>query len=200
MSLPSIDRRNVLPSLIASPENYLIISGLAGAAKDTAALTDDGPNSFSMAGAMGASISIGLGVSISAPNKKVMVIAGDGEILMNLGSIATVATVYPRNLSIICMDNGCHGETGGQHGHTSIRTNLEKIALGAGFKSTLTISKKNELQKGKKFLQVADGPKFLVVKISKGLSKQYKRNLDPADCRLRFKNFFLKQKISIVEK
>ena len=143
MTHKRLDRRTILKTLIPTPSTYLFITGLAGAAKDTAALTKDGFNLFTMAGTMGAAISMGLGVALSAPQKHIIVISGDGEILMNLGALVTVATMKPKNLSIICIDNGCHGETGGQKGHTNNYTDLEKIAIGAGIKSTITIKTKS---------------------------------------------------------
>ena len=109
----TLDRRDILADLIPDPDRYLIVTGLAGAARDTAALTDDGANTYTMAGCMGAAVAMGLGMALAAPARHVLVITGDGELMMNLGSLASVATMAPANLSIICIDNGCHGETGG---------------------------------------------------------------------------------------
>ena len=195
MNIPTLDRRNVLSPLFPKPDDYLIISGLAGAARDAAALTEDGDNLFTMAGTMGAAISMGLGVAISAPNRKVAVIAGDGEMLMNIGSLATVATISPQNLSIVCLDNGCHGETGGQTGHTSNKTNLEMIAKGTGISSTLIIETEADLGSGAAFLDEAPGPRFIHVRIMAGPPAAYKRNMDLAECRLRFRNAYLASKI-----
>ena len=117
---PTLDRREILKPIIPNPEDYLIITGLAGPARDAAALTDDGTNTFTMAGCMGAAVSMGLGMALAAPDRQILVITGDGELLMNLGSLASVATLQPANLSIVCIDNGCHGETGGQTGHSPI--------------------------------------------------------------------------------
>jgi phosphonopyruvate decarboxylase len=192
MMTQKLDRRDVLKALIPNPSSYLFVTGLAGAAKDTAALTKDGNNLFTMAGTMGAAVSMGLGVAISAPQKQTIVITGDGEILMNLGSLATVATMKPKNLSIICIDNGCHGETGGQKGHTNNYTNLEGIAIGAGIKSTITIETIQQLSEGRTLLKSPTKPSFIVIKVSDGPPSKYKRNLDPAECRLRFRSHFLK--------
>ena len=111
MPKANIDRRKLLPQLFLNAETWLLISGLAGASRDAAALTDDGPNLFSMAGTMGAAVPMGLGVALSAPEQKIAVINGDGEMLMGIGSLATVASARPANLTVVCLDNSMHGET-----------------------------------------------------------------------------------------
>lgn len=191
MAKPTLDRREVLTTLFPKTEDFLFVSGLAGAAKDAAGLTDDGDNLFTMAGTMGAAVSVGLGMALSAPKAKVAVITGDGELLMNIGALATVATIAPGNLSIICMDNASHGETGGQPGHTGIRTDLAKMADGAGLPSTMTVSGAGDLAAAAKFLTDAEGPRLLVVRVTDGPPTAYVRNMDPAACRLRFRNAYL---------
>jgi len=191
MAKPTLDRRQVLKTLFPRPADYLFVSGLAGAAKDAAGLTDDGDNLFTMAGTMGAAVSVGLGVALAAPQAAVAVITGDGELLMNIGALATVATMAPANLSIVCMDNSSHGETGGQPGHTGVRTDLAKMADGAGLASTLTVSGAGELAKAAKFLTEAKAPRLLVVRVTDGPPTAYVRNMDPAACRLRFRDAYL---------
>jgi thiamine pyrophosphate-dependent acetolactate synthase large subunit-like protein len=191
MTPATLDRREVLSRLFPNQEEYLFISGLAGSARDAAALTDDGPNVFTMAGTMGAATSVGLGVAMCAPERKVAVITGDGELLMNIGSLATVATIRSANLSIVCIDNGCHGETGGQSGHTSNKTNLEMMAKGAGIASTMTIATESDLAEGAQFLARAPGPRFIQVRVMDGPPAAYKRNMDLAECRIHFRNAIL---------
>lgn len=189
---PTLDRREIVPQLFPRPQDYLIITGLAGSAKDGAALTNDGDNLFTMAGTMGSAVSVGLGVALSAPESQVAVITGDGELLMNVGALATVASMAPDNLSIVCIDNGCHGETGGQRGHTSRRTDLAVMAAGAGLPSTMTLSTAGQVEAAAKFLTEAPAPRFLVIRVTDGPPAAFKRNLDPAACRLRFRNAYLK--------
>ena len=184
---PTLDRREILRPIIPNPENYLIITGLAGPARDAAALTDDGANTFTMAGCMGAAVSMGLGMALSVPDRKVLVITGDGELMMNLGSLACVATLQPANLSIVCVDNGCHGETGGQTGHTSHHTDLEIVAKGAGLSSTMTLSEASQFAQAAEFLAQSNSPCFLLCRVMDGPPSVFKRNIDPAACRLRFK-------------
>ena len=187
MTAPTLDRRDVLSQLFPSPQDYLFVSGLAGSARDAAGLTDDGANLFTMAGTMGAAVPMGLGLALSAPKAQVAVITGDGEMLMNVGVLATVATMAPGNLSIVCIDNGCHGETGGQPGHTATRTDLALMGKGAGLASTMTAVTPEDLAEGAKFLIEAAAPRLLVVRVTDGPPTAYVRNLDPAECRLRFR-------------
>jgi phosphonopyruvate decarboxylase len=190
MSEPALDRRDLLARLFPTPGDYLIIAGLAGAARDAAALTDDGDNLFTLGGVMGGAVSMGLGVALSAPDSPVAVITGDGELLMNVGALATVASMAPDNLTIICIDNCCHGETGGQQGHTARNTDLEVMAQGAGLRSTMTIAEPGQVAAGAKFLIEAPAPRFLLARVVAGPPAPYKRNLDPAVCRHRFRNAY----------
>ena len=183
----NLDRREILPLLFPVPDDYLIVTGLAGPARDAAALTADGANTFTMAGCMGAAVSMGLGMALAAPDRQILVITGDGELLMNLGSLASVATLAPQNLTIVCIDNGCHGETGGQTGHTSHRTDLEMVARGAGLPATMTMSEMAQMDAAAEFVKSSAPPRFLLCRVLDGPPTVYKRNIDPAACRLRFK-------------
>lgn len=191
---PTIDRRDLLKQILPDPDRYLIITGLAGAARDAAAYTSESDNLLTLGGAMGAAVSIGLGVALSAPDEQVAVITGDGELLMNVGALATVASMMPDNLTIICIDNGCHGETGGQPGHTSRRTDLALMADGAGMPSTLTVEAPGQLAAAARFLVEAPAPRFLCVRVQPGPPAAYKRDWDLAACRLRFRDAYLARK------
>lgn len=182
-----LDRRELLPKLLPNHAEYLIVSGLAGASRDAAALTSEADNLFTMGGAMGAAVPIGLGMALSAPDRKIAVITGDGELLMNVGCLATVASAAPQNLSIVCIDNGQHGETGGQKGHTAQRTDLEMMAKGAGIPSTMAISRSEELEAAATFLAKSPAPRFLWARVMPGPPSDWKRDWNLADCRTRFK-------------
>ena len=190
----TLDRRKLLPRLFPAPERYLFVAGLAGAARDAAALTGDAANLFTMAGTMGAAVSMGLGVALAAPESEVAVITGDGELLMNVGALATVASMMPQNLSIVCVDNGCHGETGGQSGHTARRTDLARMAEGAGLPATLSVASAAQLDEAARFLAQAPAPRFLWARVSPGPPCEFKRDLDAAACRLRFRDAYLKRR------
>src|ERR687885_689536 len=96
-----MDRRDAVPALIGRHEDFLIVTGLAGTARDIAALTGDGAHTYTMAGAMGGAAMIGLGLALARPDKRVLVVTGDGELLMNVGALATIGVMNPPNLAIL---------------------------------------------------------------------------------------------------
>jgi thiamine pyrophosphate-dependent acetolactate synthase large subunit-like protein len=182
-----LDRREAVPALLGRHDDFLIVTGLAGTAKDIAALTRDGAHAFTMAGAMGAACMMGLGLALARPEKRVLAITGDGELLMNLGALATIAVMNPANLSIVCVDNGHYGETGYQKSHTSLGVDLEKIAIGAGIKMTRTIGRAEEIPDGARLLRAGNGTAFVLLRVKPTDPPGFKRNMDPAACRIRFK-------------
>jgi phosphonopyruvate decarboxylase len=182
-----LDRIEAVPALIGRHEDFLIISGLAGTSRDVAALTDDGAHIYTMAGAMGGATMMGLGLALARPDKRVLVVTGDGELLMNLGSLATIAVLNPPNLSIVCVDNGYYGETGYQRSHTSLGVDLEKIAAGSGIKRTLAISGEAELSRGARLIREGNGTAFVLLRVKPTEPPAYKRNFDLAECRVRFR-------------
>lgn len=182
-----LDRRLAVPALLGDHRDFLIVTGLAGTAKDIAHLSDDGAHVFTMAGAMGAAVSIGLGLALAKPDRRVLVVTGDGELLMNLGALATVAVMRPPNLAVVCVDNGHYGETGGQRSHTSLGVNLEAMAAAAGMPATRTISKEDEIPAASRLLRESNGPAFVVLRVRPGDPPAYKRNMDAAACRVRFR-------------
>jgi len=186
----TLNRIGALPQIFPNPDDYLFVTGLAGPARDAAALTSDGANMFTMAGCMGAAMTTGLGMALGAPDKQIVVIAGDGEMMMNIGSMATIASQAPKNLTIVCIDNGGHGETGGQDGHTSVRTNLAKVAEGFGIENILTVTDEAGLKDAAEFVKSGDGPRFLWLRVMVGEPTKFKRNMNPAECRIRFKTAF----------
>lgn len=186
-----LDRRKAVPSLIGNHEDFLIVSGLAGTSKDMASLTGDGDHLFSMAGAMGAAASMGLGLALAQPNKKILVITGDGELLMNIGALATIAVLNPPNLSIVCVDNGHYGETGYQLSHTSLGTNLEQMAIGAGLKVTCTVETEDQISAGARMIRETNGTAFVLLRISPEEPPKVKRLMEPGAARVRFRTGLL---------
>jgi phosphonopyruvate decarboxylase len=186
-----LDRRDAVPKLIGRHEDFLFVTGLAGTARDIAALTHDGAHIYTMAGAMGGACMIGLGLALARPDKRVLVATGDGEILMNVGALATIAILNPANLAILVVDNGHYGETGYQKSHTNLGVDLEKIAAGSGLKRTRTIASDGELAEGGRMLREGNGTAFIVLKVKPDDPPPYKRNMDPASCRMRFRTALL---------
>ena len=186
-----LDRCDVVPALIGRHEDFLIVSGLAGTSRDVAALTQDGAHTYTMAGAMGGACMIGLGLALARPDKRVLVVTGDGELLMNIGALSTIAVLNPANLAIICVDNGHYGETGYQKSHTSLGVDLEKIALGSGIKATRTISADEEVADGARLLRQGNGTAFVVLRVKPTDPPAFKRNMDPSARRNRFRGALL---------
>lgn len=186
-----LDRRVAVPALIGRHEDFLIIAGLAGTARDVGALTGDGDHAYTMAGAMGGACSIGLGLALARPDRRVLVVTGDGELLMNIGALATIAVIDPPNLSIVCVDNGHYGETGYQKSHTSLGVDLERMASGAGLKRTRTIASDAEIADGARLIREGNGTAFVVLRVKPTEPPSFKRNMDPAACRERFRRALL---------
>ena len=90
-----------------------------------------------------------------------LVVTGDGELLMNLGALATIAVIDPPNLAILCVDNGHYGETGWQKSHTSLGVDLEKIAIGSGIKRTHTVAVDADIAAGARLLREGNGTAFV---------------------------------------
>jgi thiamine pyrophosphate-dependent acetolactate synthase large subunit-like protein len=188
-----LDRRTALPALIGRHEDFLIVAGLAGTARDVAALTENGPNGYAMGGAMGGACMIGLGLALARRDRRVLVVTGDGELLMNVGALATIAVMNPPNLSIVCVDNGHYGETGYQKSHTSLGTDLEKIASGAGIKLTRTVEDEADIASGSRLLREGNGTAFVLLRVSTGEPPHYKRIWDPIANRNQFRAALLEE-------
>lgn len=124
-------RRAFVARLLSATPDALVIAGLGSAAYDVFAAGDRDRNYY-LWGAMGGATAIGLGLALAQPDESVVVITGDGEQLMGIGSLATVAVKQPRNLTIVVLDNGHFGETGMQRSHTSLGTDLTAVAKGFG--------------------------------------------------------------------
>ncbi len=186
-----LDRCQAVPALVGRHEDFLIVTGLAGAARDVAALTDGGAHIYAMAGAMGAAAMMGFGLALAQPERRVLVVTGDGELLMNVGALATIAVANRPNLSIVCVDNGHYGETGYQKSHTSLGVDLEKMAIGAGFKITRTVTREDELLSASRLIREANGTAFVCLRVKASNPPSYRRLLDPAACRNRFRSALL---------
>ncbi len=183
-----LDRRTALPALIGRHQDFLFVAGLAGTSKDIAALTDDGAHVYTMAGAMGGATMIGLGLALARRDRKVVVVTGDGELLMNLGSLATIAVMNPPNLAIVCVDNGYYGETGYQQSHTSLGVDLERIAAGSGIRRTMTVGVESEIASGARLIREGNGASFVLLRVKPTDPPAYKRDFDPSACRVRFRS------------
>jgi phosphonopyruvate decarboxylase len=141
-----------------------------------------------MAGAMGAAVSIALGLALAQPDRRVLAVTGEGELLMNVGTLATVAVLNPGNLSILCIDNGHYGETGYQRTHTSFCTDLETVARGCGIANTLIVDDESGISAGAKLLRRDDNAGFVLLRARPTPPADHSRDLRPDVCRSRFRS------------
>jgi thiamine pyrophosphate-dependent acetolactate synthase large subunit-like protein len=173
-----LERRSVVSSLLAGRKDAIVVGGLGASTYDIAAAGDHDRN-FYLWGAMGGAVMIGLGLALAQPKSPVIVITGDGEMLMGLGSLATVGLQKPANLSIIVLDNECYGETGGQASHTSGPVDLVGVASSCGIMGARTIATMAEIEAFAKTMQdVTAGPRFASVKIDSANLERVLANRD----------------------
>jgi thiamine pyrophosphate-dependent acetolactate synthase large subunit-like protein len=160
-----LDRRKVVSSLLADRKDAIAIGGLGASTYDIAAAGDHDRN-FYLWGAMGGAVMIGLGVALAQPKLPVVVVTGDGEMLMGMGSLATVGLQKPGNLTIVVLDNEAYGETGGQASHTASGADLVGVAKACGIANVSTMTTMAEIEAFAPTLQdVSAGPRFASVKI-----------------------------------
>jgi thiamine pyrophosphate-dependent acetolactate synthase large subunit-like protein len=171
----TLQRRPLVKDILAgADDNLLVIGGLGSSNWD---ITDAGDRPLNMPlwGAMGAPVGMGLGLALAQPTRRVLVITGDADMMMSLGSLATVAAQPPGNLAICVLDNEKFGETGNQASHTSPRTNgptdsgagadLAAIARGCGIADCGTVRDQAEVVQLVKDLRSKKGPIFRLVKV-----------------------------------
>jgi thiamine pyrophosphate-dependent acetolactate synthase large subunit-like protein len=170
-------RRDVVSSLLHQRGDMLLVSGLGAATWDVTA-AGDSPLTFPLWGAMGGAVCVGLGLALARPTRRVLVITGDGEMLMALGSLATVAIQQPQNLSIVVLDNERYGETGMQLTHTAGGVDLTAVAAGTGISNCHTVRNTEALQSVRSTIRNGVGPVFCTVKVR---AESLPRTLPPKD-------------------
>ena len=145
-------------------KKLLVVTGLGSTNWDFTA-AGDRDLIFPMWGAMGGAVPVGLGLALAQPKNQVLVATGDGEMLMGLGSLATVAVQAPANLTIVVFDNEHYGETGMQLSATADEADIAAIATGCGIKSAVTINNDIELKRALLELFEIPGPSLWVIKV-----------------------------------
>ena len=152
-----LDRRAFVAALLVDRENLLVICGLGSATYDVAAAGDH-PLNFYLWGAMGGTAMVGLGLALARPDRRVAIITGDGDMLMGLGSLATIGVKQPTNLSIIVLNNAHYGETGMQPSHTLSGIDLTAVAHACRFQHASVVSRIEEAAGVRALLHAGDGP------------------------------------------
>ena len=180
-------RRAVVAQLLEGRDELLVVAGLGAPAWDATA-SGDRDLTLPLWGAMGGAVSIGLGLALAQPTRRVLVLTGDGEMLMGIGSLATVAAMQPANLGIAVLDNERYGETGGQPTHTAGVTDLASMALAAGLPRALTVQGEVELAAAIAPLIEEPGPVFVTIKVRAEDLPLVLPPKDGTELRTRFRN------------
>ena len=160
-----LHRRDVVNELLRDRRELLVIAGLGAPNWDISA-TGDSPNNFPLWGAMGGATMIGLGLALAQPKRRVLVITGDGEMLMSVGSLATIAVQASTNLTIAVLDNERYGETGMQKTHTAAGVDLAGIATASGIRTSRIVRTMSEVTGIRDLAHEGRGPVFAQIKIN----------------------------------
>ena len=172
-----LDRRAAIRILLEKRGELLLVTGLGSTTWDAASVGDDDRN-FYLWGAMGAAAMTGLGLALARPDRRVLVVTGDGEMLMGLGSLATIGVQCPSNLTIVVFDNARYGETGMQASHTDSAVNLTGVARACGIEQVFDITDEATLRRLAELVRGAETTLFARVAI---LAEDAPRVLPPRD-------------------
>jgi thiamine pyrophosphate-dependent acetolactate synthase large subunit-like protein len=170
-------RRDVVQTILEERGDALVIGGLGSPAWDCAAV-ENNPLDFLLWGAMGNAAAIGLGLAQAQPERRVLVITGDGDMAMGLGSLAAIGSAGPENLAIIVLDNERYGETGMQPSHTAQHLDLAGVAESCGFPETHTVRDQSGLEAVLPIIHAAPGPIAVIIKVR---AEDLPRVLPPRD-------------------
>ncbi|WP_336489530.1 thiamine pyrophosphate-dependent enzyme [Methylobacterium nigriterrae] len=173
----ALDRRKVVARLLDGRKDLLIVTGLGSASYDVMAAGDH-DNNYYLWAAMGSAAMVGLGLAKATPDRSVLVITGDGEMLMGLGALATIAVQAPPNLTIAVLDNGHFGETGMQVSHAGRGINLDRVAESCGFAWTAEIREMGQVEDLRTSLGARRGPTLATIKV---VAENLPRVLPPRD-------------------
>lgn len=160
-----IQRRAFVSDLLAKRDGALVVPGLGSATWDCYA-AGDSPEYLYSWGGMGLAVPTALGLALAQPEKRILALTGDGEIMMGIGSLGVAADQAPKNLAILVLDNEHFGETGRQTGLTSSAVNLIDIAKGFGIQNTMEVTEHGAVGDLAEFLFKTPGPVFATAKIA----------------------------------
>jgi len=161
----TLQRREVVQALLADRGELLVVAGLGSTAWDCTA-AGDSALTFPMWGAMGSAAMTGLGLALAQPERRVLVLTGDGEMLMGLGSLATIGVQRPGNLTLVVIDNERYGETGMQATHTAHGVDLAAMARAAGFASSVLVRDMGGVAVLRQSVHKDAGPHFAQIKVA----------------------------------
>ncbi|MBP1888186.1 thiamine pyrophosphate-dependent enzyme [Sinorhizobium mexicanum] len=174
----TLSRRAAVKHILADRGDALTVSSLGGPSYDVAAVQVDFDGDFPLGGAMGQATMVGLGLALSQPRRRVIIFAGDGEMLMSLGSLATIGAEKPDNLAIVVIDNEHYAETGMQRTHTGRGVDIAAVAAACGFATVRTVRSLADLEEATPLIHSAPGPVFVTLKVSNEVGELFPRNRD----------------------
>lgn len=161
----SLNRRDVVARILKNRGDALAITSLGNPTFDVGAAGDCSQN-FYLWGAMGGAVMVGLGLALAQPEKRVIVFVGDGEMMMGIGSLATVACHGATNLSIVVIDNEHYAETGMQPAHAGRGVNISEVSRAVGFKQFGVVRNEGELEEAIELILKGQGPVQVTVKVT----------------------------------
>jgi phosphonopyruvate decarboxylase len=176
-ALRTIDRRAFVAALLGATPDALVVTGLGSPSYDVFA-AGDRPENFYLWNAMGGAAPLGLGLALAQPSRSVLVVTGDGEMLMGLGSLATIGVQQPANLTLVVLDNGRYGETGMQRSHASLGVDLVAVAQGCGFATAFAVTEIDAAARVTERVRARAGPAFVQVLVA---PNEAPRALPPRD-------------------
>jgi thiamine pyrophosphate-dependent acetolactate synthase large subunit-like protein len=155
-----MDRRQFVARLLVDRGDIMVVTGIGSATYDVAACGDH-PLNFYLWSAMGSTASVGLGLALARPDRRVAVITGDGDMLMGMGSLATIGVKQPGNLAIVVIDNRHYSASGMQASHTSAGIDLAGVAEDCRFARVVSVSEIDRTPEARTLLHTGQGPIFI---------------------------------------
>lgn len=158
-----MNRREAIEIVAQERTNELVVTSVGETSRELYSVGHKDTNLYHVQ--MSYSTPMGLGLALAIPNRKVVVLDGDGSILMGLGVLATVARIAPKNLVVVVFDNKCYESCGAHPTATAVAADLEKIAKGAGIDKSVTVSTVNEFRDSMRHALKTDGPHFIAASV-----------------------------------
>ena len=181
-----LDRRHVVGELLKNRGDAAVVTGLGSPTYDVAAVSP-GERNYYLWGAMGGAVMTGLGLALAQPGLRVIVITGDGEALMGMGSLATVGTINPPNLSIVVLDNEHYGETGMQQSHLGMGVDLCAVAAACGLAQARRVITEDELQAAAAEFHETGVTRFVLAKVDPQSAPRVMPTRDAVENKLSFR-------------
>ena len=182
----NLDRREVVARLLQDRNDLLVVTGLGSPSYDVMAAGDHEHNYYLWA-AMGSAVTVGLGLAKAQPDRSVLVVTGDGELMMGMGALASVSVANPKNLSIAVLDNGQFGETGQQRSHAGLGVKIDEVARALDFAWSAAIQDMKGVDTFRSRLNANEGPQLANVKVSPGIPERVLPSRDGVHIKNRFR-------------